>query len=204
MFQINLKTQFKLYFSHIFLVIITTSILMYSNTGNLPFKRVLKILTLPFIFNKWTILIENLNWSRNFLANLFFQRLSWSWSLQAPDFLLELELELRVLDTNVGAKSGAAKFMFQINLKTQFKLYFSHIFLVIITTSILMYNNTGNLPFERVFKILTLPFILNKWTILIENLNWSRSFSANLFFQTWSWSWSFSAPIFLQSWSWSF
>ena len=39
-------------------------------------------------------------------------------------FLLELELELRVLDKNVGAKSGAAKVMFQINLETNLKLYF--------------------------------------------------------------------------------
>ena len=39
-------------------------------------------------------------------------------------FLPELELELRVLDTNVGAKSGAVKVMFQINLETHLKLYF--------------------------------------------------------------------------------
>ena len=67
-------------------------------------------------------------------------------------FPLELELELRVLDKNVGAKSGAAKFMFQINLETQLKLYFSNTFLVIITTSILMSNNTGNLPVRKGFQ----------------------------------------------------
>ena len=61
-------------------------------------------------------------------------------------FLPELELELRVLDQNVGAKSRAAKFRFQINLETQVKLYISNIILGIITISILMSNNTGNLP----------------------------------------------------------
>ena len=59
-------------------------------------------------------------------------------------FLLELELELRVLDKNVEAKSGTAKVMFQIYLETQLKLYFSNVFHVIIKTSILMSNNTGN------------------------------------------------------------
>ena len=67
-------------------------------------------------------------------------------------FLPELELELRVLDKNVGAKSGAAKFMFQINLETQLKLYFSNIILFIITTSILISNNTGNLPLRKGFQ----------------------------------------------------
>ena len=74
-------------------------------------------------------------------------------------FLLELELELRVLDKNVGAKSGAAKVMFQINLETHLKLYFSNIFLVIITTSILMSNNTGNLPLRKGFQNSHLNFL---------------------------------------------
>ena len=42
--------------------------------------------------------------------------------------------------------------MFQINLETQFKLYFSNIFLVIIKSSILMSNNTGNLPLRKGFQ----------------------------------------------------
>ena len=46
-------------------------------------------------------------------------------------FLLELDLELRVLVKNVGAKSGAAKIMFHVILKTHLKLYFSNIFLVL-------------------------------------------------------------------------
>ena len=33
------------------------------------------------------------------------------------------ELKLRVLDTNVGAKRGATKVMFQINLETHLKQY---------------------------------------------------------------------------------
>ena len=86
-------------------------------------------------------------------------------------FLPELELELRVLDKNVGSKSGTAKVIFQIYLETHLKLYFSIFFLVIITTSILMSNNTRNLLLKRVFQILTLPFLLNKCTSLIENPN---------------------------------
>jgi hypothetical protein len=43
--------------------------------------------------------------------------------------LPELERELRVLGKNVGAKSGAAKVMFQINLEPQLKLFFSSFFL---------------------------------------------------------------------------
>ena len=61
MLQINLETQLKLDFSNIFLVIITTSIVLSNNTKNLPYIFFLKILTLSFIFNKWTSLIENLN-----------------------------------------------------------------------------------------------------------------------------------------------
>ena len=67
-------------------------------------------------------------------------------------FLPELELELRVLDKNVCAKSGAAEVMFQINLETHLKLYFSNIFLVIITTSNSLSNNTGNLPLKKGFQ----------------------------------------------------
>ena len=47
-------------------------------------------------------------------------------------FLLELELELRVLVKNVGAKSGATKVMFQVSLETHLKLYLYNIFLDII------------------------------------------------------------------------
>ena len=60
-------------------------------------------------------------------------------------FLPELELELRVLDKNLRAKSGAAKFMFQNNLETQLKMHFSNTFLFIITASILMSNTKRNL-----------------------------------------------------------
>ena len=65
-------------------------------------------------------------------------------------FLQEVELELNVLEKNVGGKSEAGKFMFQINLETQ--LCFSNIFLVIITTSILLSNNTGKLPVRKGFQ----------------------------------------------------
>ena len=82
-------------------------------------------------------------------------------------FLPELELELRVLDKNVGAKSGAAKVMFQINLETHLELYFSNIFLVIITTSILLSNITGNLPLKKGFQNPHLAFYLK----LMEKLN---------------------------------
>ena len=73
--------------------------------------------------------------------------------------LLELELEHRVFDKKVGAKSGAAKFMFKINIETQLKLYFSTTFLVIITTSTLMSNNTGNLPLRKGFKNHQIAFL---------------------------------------------
>ena len=63
-------------------------------------------------------------------------------------FLQEVELELSVLEKNVGGKSEAG--MFQINLETQ--LCFSNIFLVIITTSILLSNNTGKLPVRKGFQ----------------------------------------------------
>ena len=66
-------------------------------------------------------------------------------------FLPELELELKVLDNNAGAKSGAAKVMFLNILETHLKLYFSNIFLVIMTTSILLSDNTGNLPLRKGF-----------------------------------------------------
>ena len=56
-------------------------------------------------------------------------------------FLPKLELELRVLDKNVGAKSGAAEVMFQSNLETHIKFFSSsNIFLVVITTIILLSN----------------------------------------------------------------
>ena len=77
-------------------------------------------------------------------------------------FLPELDLELKVLDKNIGAKSGAAKVMFQINLETHLKLYFSNIFLVIITTSILLSNNTGNLPLRNGFQNPHLAFYLKQ------------------------------------------
>ena len=113
MFQINIETHLKLYFSNIFLVIITTSISLSNNTGNLPLKRVSKILTLPFILNKWTSLIGNPKLNRE-LFGFFFSRAgarafqlylfyragagafrlhfsaqSWSWSLKALGIKLE-------------------------------------------------------------------------------------------------------------------
>ena len=45
-------------------------------------------------------------------------------------FLLELELELRVLVKNVEAKSGVVKVMFQVSLETHLKLYFLIFFLL--------------------------------------------------------------------------
>ena len=125
----------------------------------------------------WTSLNKNPSWSWSFLAPIILSELelellgsnfcyqSGSWRFLALNFfhragagaykpqtfLLELKLELIVLDQNVGAKSRAAKFMFQINLETQLKLYFSNIILVIITTSFLMSNNTGNLPLRKGF-----------------------------------------------------
>ena len=74
-----------------------------------------------------------------FGSSVFLRAGAGAYKLQT--FLPELKLALRVLDQNVGAKSRAAKFMFQ-NLGTQLKLYFSNSILVIITTSILMSNNT--------------------------------------------------------------
>ena len=63
-------------------------------------------------------------------SEIFHRALAGSHKLQT--FLLELELELRFLVKNVGAKRGAAKVMFQVSLETHLKLYFSNIFLVII------------------------------------------------------------------------
>ena len=79
-------------------------------------------------------------------------------------FLPELQLELRVLDTkkSVGAKSGAAKVMFQLNLDTNLKLYFSNSFLAFIITSILMSNNTGNLRLGKSFQNPHLAFYLKQ------------------------------------------
>ena len=94
-----------------------------------------------------------------FLGSEFFYRAG-AGACKLQTFLPELELELRVLDKNVGAKSGTAKGMFQINLETQLKLYFSIIFLVIITTSILLSNNTGNLPLRKDFQNPHLAFYL--------------------------------------------
>ena len=106
--------------------------------------------------------------------------------------------------------------MFQINLETHLKLYFSNIFLVVITTSILLSNNTGNLPLRKGFQNPHIAFYLKQ----MNKPNWKskiklEAFWLNLFFQ--SWSWSFSAPsfyaelelelfcsiFFSQSWSWS-
>ena len=133
----------------------------------------------------WPSLNNNPSWSRSFLAPIILPELelellgsdicyqSWSWGFFALEFfnlqtfLLNLELELGVLDKNVGAKSGAAKNMFQINLETHLKLYFSNIFYVIITTSILMSNNTRNLPLRKGFKNPHLAFYLKQ----IDKLN---------------------------------
>ena len=97
------------------------------------------------------------SWSWSFWALIFFYRAG-AGAFKLQDFLPELELELRVLDQNVGAKSFAAKFMFQINLETQLKLYFSNIILGIITNSILMSNNTGNLLLKKGFPNIHLAF----------------------------------------------
>ena len=56
------------------------------------------------------------------LGSEFFHRAG-AGAYKLQTFLPELELELRVLDKNVGAKSGGAKFINQINLETQLKLY---------------------------------------------------------------------------------
>ena len=78
------------------------------------------------------------------------------------NFLLELEQELRVLVKNVGAKSGAAKFLFQVSLEIQLKLNLSDISLVIIKNSILGSNNTGNLSLIEVFQNPHLAFYLKQ------------------------------------------
>ena len=95
-----------------------------------------------------------------FGSEIFYRAGAGAYNVQT--FLPELELELRVLDKNVAAKSGAVYVMFQINLETHLKLYFSNIFLVIITTSILMSNNAGNLPLRKGFKIPDLAFYLKQ------------------------------------------
>ena len=92
------------------------------------------------------------------LGSDFFQRAG-AGPYKLQTFLPELELKLRVLDKNVGAKSGAAKFMFQINLKTQLKPYYSNTVLVIIPTSILKSNNTENLPVRKGFQNPYLSFL---------------------------------------------
>ena len=48
--------------------------------------------------------------------------------------------------------------MFQINIETQLKLNLSNTILVIITTSVLMFNNTGNLPLRKGFQNTHLAF----------------------------------------------
>ena len=48
--------------------------------------------------------------------------------------------------------------MFQISLETQKKMYFSNFILVIKPTSILIFNNTGNLPLEKSFQNPDLAF----------------------------------------------
>ena len=67
-------------------------------------------------------------------------------------------------------------------------------FLVIITTSILMPNNTRNLPLRKGFPNPNIAFYLKQ----MDKLNWKSELNLKLFgsilFQ--SWSWSFSAPIF--------
>ena len=78
----------------------------------------------------------------------------------------EIELEQIYLDKNVGAKSGAAKVTFQINLETHLKMYFSNICLVIITNSILLSNNTGNLPLRKGFQNPHLAFYLKRMDML--------------------------------------
>ena len=58
--------------------------------------------------------------------------------------------------------------MFQITLQTQIKMYISNNFLLTITTIVLMSDNNENLPMIKGFKILTLPFIVKKYTSLIK------------------------------------
>ena len=77
-------------------------------------------------------------------------------------FLPELVLKLRVLRKKSGAKSRATKLMLQINLETQLKLFFSNIILFIITTGILMSNNTRNLPLRKSFPNPHLAFYLKQ------------------------------------------
>ena len=54
---------------------------------------VFKIPTLPFILNKWTRLIENLNWIWSFFGSIFSYRAG-AGAFQLQFFLAELELEL--------------------------------------------------------------------------------------------------------------
>ena len=150
----------------------------------------------------WTILNKNLSRSWSFLAPIILPELelgllgcnisyqSWSWSFWAlkffleleldyklQPFLLELELELIVLDKNVGSKSGATKVMFQINLETHLKLNFSNIFLFIITSSILLFNNTRHLPLRKGFQNPHLAFYLKQ----MGKLNWKSEVKPGVF-----------------------
>ena len=60
------------------------------------------------------------------LGSEIFQRAG-AGAYKLQTFLTKLELELGVLDKNVGAKSGAAKVMFQINLETHINFFSSNI-----------------------------------------------------------------------------
>ena len=105
--------------------------------------------------------------------------------------------------------------MFQVSLETHIKLIFSNSFLVIIKSSILRSNNTGNLPLRKGFQNPHIAFYLKQ----MDKPNWKFKFKLKLFWRKnfQSWIWSFSAPIFFaelelkllgsifsaQSWSWS-
>ena len=67
--------------------------------------------------------------------------------------------------------------MFQINLETHLKLYFSNIFLVIIKTSILMSKNTKKLPLRKGFQNPHLAFYLKQ----IDKPNWKSKLNLELF-----------------------
>ena len=105
--------------------------------------------------------------------------------------------------------------MFQINIETQIKLYISNNFLVTMTTIVLMSDNILNIPIKRVFNILTLPFICNKYTSLIKIRIEAavfclqlvvpelelKLFSSNFCFRAGAG--AFRLYYFYQSWSWS-
>ena len=92
----------------------------------------------------------------------------------------KLRLQLRFLF----GKSESAKVMFQIHRETHLKLHFFNIFLVNITTSILMLNSNKDLPLRKSFQNPQIAFYLKQ----MDKLNWKSELNMELvgliFFQS--------------------